>query len=273
MRQLFYLLIFVLLYFIYRYKKRSEYYDSNNNIFKIDKPENWSVLPLYKKISYFNNIITNDYAPYVDKILAKDIVYNICGDQIKIPKIIRILKNPDDIHDSDISDNHLVKASHGSGWLIDLEKNKDITDIKQKLNSWNKIYSSTEKQYTYLTPKFFIEEKIICAYNGLSGSALDIKLYCFYGDPKIILIKFNNKLNFYSIDFEPIRELEFDFEIPVLMDHIINLAKKLSNQFEFVRMDFYIGIDGIYFSEFTFTPKSGHQRFSDETEIEYGKYW
>lgn len=122
MRQLFYLLIFVLLYFIYRYKKRSEYYDSNNNIFKIDKPENWSVLPLYKKISYFNNVITNDYAPYVDKILAKDIVYNICGDQIKIPKIIRILKNPDDIHDSDINDNHLVKASHGSGWLIDLKK-------------------------------------------------------------------------------------------------------------------------------------------------------
>lgn len=144
-----------------------------------------------------------------------------------------------------------------------LKKNKNITNIKQKLNSWNKIYSNTEKQYTYLTPKFFIEEKIICAYNGLSGSALDIKLYCFYGDPKIILIKFNNKLNFYSIDFE----------IPVLMDHIINLAKKLSNQFEFVRMDFYIGIDGIYFSEFTFTPKSGQQRFSNETEIEYGKYW
>lgn len=98
-------------------------------------------------------------------------------------------------------------------------------------------------------------------------------MYCFRSIPKIILIKNKNKENFYSIDFNPIRELEFDYEKPEEFDTIVKLAHKLSLPFEFVRIDFYIGIDGIYFSEFTFTPKAGNQNFSDENELELGKYW
>ena len=55
--------------------------------------------------------------------------------------------------------------------------------------------------------------------------------------------------------------------------NIINISTKLSKPFEFVRIDLYIGIDGIYFSEFTFTPRNGKQEFTDEKEIEFGKYW
>ena len=56
-------------------------------------------------------------------------------------------------------------------------------------------------------------------------------------------------------------------------DEIIAISKDLSKPFEFVRIDLYIGIDGIYFSEFTFTPRDGKQEFSDEIELQFGKYW
>ena len=55
---------------------------------------------------------------------------------------------------------------------------------------------------------------------------------------------------------------------------MIEYAEKLSQNFEFVRMDFHIDKnDDIYFSEFTFTPNAGTRVFTDEWEISLGKDW
>jgi len=245
----------------------------NNINFIIKKPNNWSNLPLYKKINYYKLTFDEKYVPYVDKLIAKDIVYSLCGDTCKIPKVIRILKDHTDLQEIDMNDNYLIKASHGSSWLIDPQKEKDIKKNRIKLKSWNRVYSYSEKQYIHVKPRFFIEQKIECYYNGLTGSALDVKVFCFYGIPKFILIRNNKKRNFYDMNWVPIKPLEFDFEKPQLFNDIIDISKLLSTPFEFVRIDLYIGIDGIYFSEFTFTPNNGDQEFTNEKEIELGKYW
>jgi hypothetical protein len=57
------------------------------------------------------------------------------------------------------------------------------------------------------------------------------------------------------------------------MDTLIEAASMLSKPFEYVRMDFYIATGGVYFSEFTFTPKNGVSRLPDEIELELGKSW
>jgi hypothetical protein len=245
----------------------------DNIILQIKKPYNWSKLPLYKKINYYKSQLDINFSKYVDKLNAKDIVYSICSDSCKIPKVIRILASPSDLQESDIKNNYLIKASHGSSWIIDLKHEKNIHKNIQKLESWNKVYSYSEKQYINIKPRFFIEEKIICYYNGLTGNALDVKVFCFHGIPKFILIRNNNKRNFYDINWIPIKPLEFTFEKPLLLHTILDISTKLSKQFEFVRIDLYIGIDGIYFSEFTFTPRNGKQEFSDKIELEFGKYW
>jgi hypothetical protein len=54
---------------------------------------------------------------------------------------------------------------------------------------------------------------------------------------------------------------------------IMDMCKTLSKPFEYVRVDLYMGTDGIYFSEYTFTPHGGKQRLSDTVEITYGKLW
>ena len=245
----------------------------NNIIIKIKKPYNWSKLPLYKKIYYYKLQLDMIYSQYVDKLNAKDIVSNVCGDRCKIPRVIRILTNYSDLQQSDLNNNYFIKAAHGSGWLIDPKQEKNLTKNILQLKSWNKIYSYYEKQYSYLQPKFFIEEKITCLYNGLTGSALDIKVFCFYGIPQFILIQNNTKRNFYDMNWSPIKPLEFEFQKPVLFDQIIDISKELSRPFEFVRIDLYIGIDGVYFSEFTFTPRNGIKEFTTEKELELGKYW
>jgi len=243
----------------------------DNIIIKIKKSYNWSSLPLYKKINYYKSKLDINYSKYVDKLSAKEIVCSIGN--CKIPKVIRILSSPKDLQESDMNDNYLIKTSHGSGWIIDPKNEKDLSKNIQKLESWDKVYSYNEKQYRYVKPRFFIEEKITCYYNGLTGNALDVKVFCFHGMPKFILIRNDNKRNFYDIDWKPIKPLEFTFEKPILFDNILDISTKLSKPFEFVRIDLYIGIDGIYFSEFTFTPRDGKQEFLDEIELQFGKYW
>ena len=169
-----------------------------------------------------------------------------------------------------MKEDYLIKASHGSGWLLD-PINTNITECKKKLNEWNKIYSTTEKQYMYIKPRFFIEKKITCKYNGLTGNALDFKVFCFYGIPQYILVRNNKIRNFFTVDWILLKGTQV--EKPTYLENIISLAKELSNKFEFVRVDFYIGVDGIYFSEFTFTPMSGRIEFNMETEMKLSKYW
>jgi hypothetical protein len=82
-------------------------------------------MPFFSKIAYYKNTLDERFAPYVDKIEAKKIVKAELGEQIRIPKIVRILKDPNDFNKGDINPNHMVKAAHGSGWNINMTSISD----------------------------------------------------------------------------------------------------------------------------------------------------
>ena len=243
-------------------------------MFSITKPPDWCQLPLYKKVEIYSHKIGRTYAPYVDKLMAKEIVKKLCAERIKVAPVVRILTSCDDIKQQDINSGHLIKAAHGSGWYIDMALIQDLVQIKKLLFGWNQVFSSTENQYKFIKPRFFIEDKIVCKYKGKTGNAHDAKIHCFHGQPKIIFIRKDTVLrNYYDTLWNPLMPLEFEFDKPENLDEILSLASILSGQFEYVRVDFYMGVDGIYFSEFTFTPHGGKQKLSDEVEEVYGRLW
>lgn len=240
----------------------------------MDKPANWSSLPLYKKVEIYGTQLKKEIAPFVDKIAVKPLVVALSENKVKVAKVIRELRTPFDINPSDINPNHLLKAAHGSSWHLDLAIKPSIEDIRITIQSWNYIYSKKEIQYTYLKPRFFIEEKIPCRYTGKSGKAHDIKVHCIKGEPYFMLLRKDQHLrNYYDTHWNPVMPLEFEFEKPHDFDKILDLCRVLSKPFEYVRVDLYMGTDGIYFSEYTFTPHGGKQRLSDEVEMKYGKLW
>ena len=53
-------------------------------------------------------------------------------------------------------------------------------------------------------------------------------------------------------------------ETPPNLGAMIDVARRLSTPFEFVRIDLYCDADRIYFGEFTLSPAAGRDRFSDE---------
>lgn len=256
-----------------------------------DKPSDWNTLPLYKKIKITMGKLTKDFAPFVDKLEAKKIVKGICGDAITIPKVIRQLNGPDDISEKDINSNIMIKGAHGCDFNINIKPNTkyDVQEIKKKLHSFNRPFNSVhEKQYSYLKPRFFIEEKVDDKIYGRTGDAVCYLLNCIHGVPYSFSIRekhTDRKRNFiFNKDksLAPITELSNVKISNVKLSDIgekniqkmYDLASKLSKPFEFVRIDFYVGKNNeIYFSEYTFSCAAGQQRYPIDVETKLGKLW
>jgi hypothetical protein len=271
--------------------------EKNKNLFKIlNKPTDWNTLPLYKKISFTMNKLGPEFAPYVDKLDAKNIVKNICGDKIRVAPVKKIFKKCDDIKQEDLNHNFIIKGAHSCGANIVLYPEPEPYDLERLLNvlkkRFNKKFNShREKQYSYLEPRFFTEQKINDKQFGRTGNAITYMIRCIHGVPytftildkrygyqEYYLYKNNKTIEKINMDNSPLKPLEFTYDlIRPTEDEIIrmyNLSKILSKPFEFVRMDYYINKNSeIIFSEFTFTPNTGRMVYDLKTELMLGKLW
>jgi len=246
-------------------------------MFRVTKPKDWASLPLFKKVRYYQTVLTADYAPYVDKLAAKDLALALCP-EIRTAPIVRVLSGPGDLRETDENPSHLLKAVHGCGWTRRLSPPLNLEAMRRQLRDWMKPYSHSEKQYTFIRPRFFIEEMIDDAYTGATGQARVFMVRCIHGVPVSVRVRKEEGpkavCNSYRPTFEPLESLQFPFEKPAQWDALLRCATQLSAPFEFVRVDLYIGADGhIFLSEFTFTPAGGNPIFSRAVEEEQGRLW
>lgn len=227
---------------------------------------------MFSKITHYRSHLDGRFAPYVDKLQAKRIVKET-GVDCEVAKVIRILMDPDDFEAEDIQARHMVKASHGCGWNIIMTPETTVSAVRKSLNQWNRPYNCTdEKQYNFIKPRFFIEEKIDVA---MKGAALVYMFRCIHGNPITIGVKspLSNEQNSYDTAWNPILPVKLQVEKPNRLDHMLQIAAQLAAPFEFVRIDLYYEKDVIYFSEYTFTPSGGHRVFPMNLEKKYGALW
>lgn len=99
----------------------------------------------------------------------------------------------------------------------------------------------------------------------------DYKVYCFNGEPKYIMVCegreqeghpkfyfFNEKWELARINRDSLNAPpNFTIDKPKCFEKLIDCAKKLSEPFPFVRVDFYVVDSKLYFGELTFTPAGG----------------
>jgi hypothetical protein len=237
-----------------------------------DKPANWSNLPLCAKIKFYAKALTPEYVPYVDKLEAKKLVEGI----VACAPLIRVLKDCEDVQYEDLNPDYMVKASHGCGWNISVQPLTTRDRVLTNLRQWNKAYGDhKEPLYRLLEPRFFLEEKIDCAYSGKNGLATVFYIRCIHGKPFAIGVRQGPRQNSYDVDWNPIKKPQIEgLTRPPQLAEMLEIAAKLSAPFEFVRIDLYIDkTNTIYFSEFTFTPSGGAKFYSDELEMAFGKLW
>ena len=163
-------------------------------------------------------------------------------------------------------------------------KNKtefNLEEAKKQLNEWKYTnFGLWGAEFPY----YFVDRKILAA--PYMGDIYDYKTFCFNGNPKFIAVrKILNKernrfiYNYYDLNWT-LTDIEYgssiykrdpkvNFEKPKNLDLLIEYSKKLSNEFVFVRVDFYI-IDGtIYLGELTFVPSNLQNSFKDIAQRKY----
>lgn len=210
-------------------------------------------------------------APFVDKYTVRGFVAERVGTEFLIP-VIGVFNRFDDINIDGLPGAFVIKLTHGSGWNI-IIKNKagvDWLSTRRIVNSWLKSdYSliSGEDNYRNIKRRIMIEEYI----QDSAGRLDDYKFYCCNGQPlglHVDIDRFGNHgYRIYDANWnEFVKTKSPDKDIPHIprpenLQILLEVCRKLSAGFSYVRVDLY-DVDGrIYFGELTFTPGSGMSAF------------
>jgi len=262
------------------YKSRNLYYSQQ---WKYNES---NLITIQDKLKYLTIHESPDFkSNIVDKIKLHAYSKKKLGIDICVP-IIKIYNNSEEIKLEELPDKFVLKCNHGSGMniLCNNKSNFNLKKAKFNLNKWKEInYGLMSREFQYIN----VDRKIF-AEIYLKDNIEDYKIYCFHGNPKFIRVqkhlegmsgKINNyyDLNWKLTDIESgikgfFRRPDIIFEKPKNLDLMIKYSKKLSEDFVFVRVDFYYINDKIYLGEMTFTPSNTRFNLKNrEQSIKLGK--
>lgn len=254
------------------------YYRQTGKRLDLDNPKTYN-----EKIQWFKLYgYTEETTRLVDKYMVREYIASRIGEQYLIP-LLGVWKYPEQIDFDALPNQFVLKANHGSGFnFIVHDKNAlDRNEIIAKANQWiEKDFSfivGFEMQY-HLVPRRIIAEQYLDSLDGY-----EYKIWCFMGKAQYIrvmaekdgdhtgdyfdkewnLLDFNS--NFDNNEVLPPR--------PSNLEEMIHISETLAENFSHVRVDLYRLASGkLYFSEMTFTPASGVNKWNPpETDLMIGQ--
>lgn len=251
------------------------YKRSKGEKLNLKQPKTFSEKLLYLKLNtYYNNPLVTKCA---DKYMVREYIKEKGFNEL-LNELIGVYDSVDQIKWKELPQKFVLKCNHGSGYnIICTDKNKlDIDYTKKQLKKWmSEDYWKFSAEVNYK----FIKKKIICEKyldTDIGFLPIDYKIYCFNGEPKAILVMFDRDSSpkgvFMSTNWEFISNVDKYGAIdelpekPYSLETMISAARKLSEPFPFVRVDFYQYLNQAIFGEMTFTPAGGIS--PSETEID-----
>lgn len=247
----------------------------------LKNPRNFNEKLQWLKLYNHNPAYTN----MVDKYEAKKYVSSLIGEECIIPTL-GIWKRFDDIPFDSLPNQFVLKTTHDSGGVV-ICKDKAIFDmpsakrIIQKSLKHNFYWRFREWPYKHVKPRIIAEQYM----QDESGYELkDYKVFCFNGEPKMIQVDFdrftNHRRNIYTTDWEYV-DLSIEYPTdksvqikrPVQLTTMLEYARVLSKGIPFLRTDFYIINDKVYFGELTFYHGAGTETFTPESwNLQFGEW-
>jgi hypothetical protein len=255
------------------------FFDSVGYFPNIEKPKTFNEKIQWYKLYYNDPIITR----CIDKITFKDFIRETVGDEYVVP-LLGVYSNAEEINFDELPDRFVIKANFGSSakeLIIVTDKSKlDIASTRKTISSWAKPWwRDSWGGYEFVHPRILIEEYI----EQMDGQVYDYKFWCFNGDPKYVYVSVNrfrhHEIDIFDLNWEK-QDLTFGdipnsnqkIEKPKNLPLMIELSRRISKQFPFVRVDFYELGNRIYIGELTFYPNGGFEVFiSSKWDKELGR--
>lgn len=235
------------------------------------------------------NRIHPEYTVLADKVAVREYIRNKIGEQYLFP-LLGTWEKFSDIEFDKLPEKFVLKCNHDSGSVKIVEK---ATLTKEKLRELDKFFTGrlnensyfNGREYPYKDIKPCILAEKFMESPSQQGGINDYKFLCFSGVPKLLLIISNRfegekHEDYFDMDFNWHPEIRKEGKSsdtpphkPPCFESMKELAQKLSQGMETVRMDFY-EVDGkVYFGEFTFFAAGGFYLFKpDEWEKKLGDW-
>lgn len=227
-----------------------------------------------------------EYTQMVDKYEAKKYAASVIGEEHVIPTL-GVWERFDDIDFDALPNQFVLKCTHDSGGLVicrdkaSFDKNAARTKINRAMRK-NYYYHGREWPYKNVKPRIIAETYLENGSRGL----VDYKFYCFDGIDRYLYVSegledhSTANISFLTMDwqFAPFNRLDYKpfSALPPCPEHyeeMRQLARKLSANHPFLRVDLYDVGGTVYFSELTFSPVSGYMPFSPQEYDEIlGRY-
>lgn len=205
-------------------------------------------------------------AQYADKIAVRKYIESKGLNNI-LPQLYGVWESSTDIDFSTLPNSFALKTNHGCGnHVICYDKRTlDIDSARAKIqDGLSKVYNIYEPHYKHIKPMAFAEELIN---DGTGSLPTDYKFMCVNGEPKCILVcsergeKKTPTKTTYDLRWNKLpwtqKCIDDNIPKPAHLDEMIEIARMLSHDFNFVRVDLYDCPNKIYFSELTFSPAEG----------------
>jgi hypothetical protein len=216
------------------------------------------------------------FAPLTDKVKVRDYVRERVGEQYLVP-VYRITADAESIDFGELPLSFAMKASHGCGWneFVRENDNRSAEYLRKKAQYWlsqNFYRFRRERHYKEIPPRIMFEE--LLTDGGLQPK--DYKIHCFRrGNILTQIIQVHSdrfgdhKVNFYAADWSDI-SLSHGYKSlppkqlppPENLEEMLYVARSLSVDLNYVRVDLYSLRGRVYFGEMTFTPGAGLMRFN-----------
>lgn len=245
------------------------YYLKTGNVLDFNNPVTFNQKLQWLKVFDHNPL----YSMLVDKIEAKKVVSELISKEIVVP-LYGVWDDASEIDYDLLPSKFVLKCNHDQGSVVIVhDKNKiDRKEIEKFLNyklSRNNYYTTREYGYKRIKPRVFAEEY-------LGGSIRDYKFYCFNGEPKFLYvgqgltIDHSLRIDYFDIEWKMMPFYRNDYlrlgnvEKPKHFEEMLGIAKALSKDIPFVRVDLFEENGKVYFSEFSPCPASGYMPFVPE---------
>ena len=258
-------------------------------VLDLENPKSFSEMMQWIKLYYHDPVM----GQCADKVLFKEFIREKLGEGYTA-EIYRIWEKPEEVNLKEIPKQCVIKSncsSDGNNILLVSDKSKiDFEkaekDIKENWFDRLKLHTNSFANYYYkVQPKVYVEEYLKEAKDSLD----DYDIFCFHGEPRFIYVKtdhFENGMNrdnypvsFYTTDWKHMNAKYKDFpskadlEKPPHLDEMLEISRKLSKEFPFVRVDFFENTRKLYVAELSFVAWAGLRAYEPESlDYEMGKW-
>lgn len=264
-------------------RERAKFLERHGYPLNLKSPQSFNEKLIWKKIHDRNPLL-----PIVaDKYRVREYIRSRLGDKtaeaVLIP-LYHVSKDPRDIPFDSLPASYVAKANHASGWNL-LIKNGSTSreEVFRTCAYWlTTPYGGHKHEWTYRNiPRRVVFEKFLTDASGKVPK--DYKFFMIHGICRMIQVdsdRFDGHTRtLYSPDWERLDvTLKFpagpDIVRPTNLEGMLEIAKSLSSDFDFVRVDLYSIGEKVYFGELTHYPGSGMEKFSPtEFDLKLGSYW